>query len=74
MITVVLPFKPGDDLWIVDEKTGEIMCEKGGIAGVVVYENDFKIVSKDEYLFTIGKDGVFTSQKDAEEYIKQLKL
>lgn len=74
MNSVVLPYKPGDDLWIVDEDFGKITCEKGGIKGVVVLENgQFMILSSDEYIFPAGEDGIFTSKEDAEEYMKKFR-
>ena len=74
MNSVILPYKPGDDLWVVEEDFGMITCEKGGIKGVVVLENgEFMILSRDEYIFPAGEDGIFTTKEDAEEYMKKFR-
>ena len=58
-----LPFKPGDDLWIVNsEKEIDIKCEKGGIAGIAfMADGEVKMVNREELLFSIGQEDVFPS-------------
>lgn len=58
-----LPFKPGDDLYMLDEeKNYEIRCEKNGIAGIALMaDGEIKFVNKDGYVFSEGEDNVYTS-------------
>ena len=58
-----LPFKPGDDLWIVNsEKEIDIRCEKGGITGIAfMADGEVKMVNRDGLLFSIGEEDVFPS-------------
>ena len=68
---VVLSFKPGDDIWAVDEEQGRIYCEEGGIKAVAVCK-DGKVlmVNKDGLTFEPGKNGVFLTKEAAEDYVK----
>lgn len=43
-MNIEFPCKPGDDIWLVDNDTMEVYCEKGGISGVVVYKDGFAIL------------------------------
>ena len=50
-----LPFKPGNDLWCIDDDTCEIKCEKGGIAGVAIMaDGEIRMVGNDGYAYPIG--------------------
>ena len=57
-----LPFKPGDDMWYIDDVTLEIMCEKGGIAGIAIMAGgEIKMVNKNNLVFAVGEEEVFPS-------------
>ena len=61
-----LPFKPGDDMWYIDDATLEIKCEKGGIAGIAfMADGEIKIVNRDGLVFSIGEEDVFPSYEMA---------
>ena len=68
-----LPFKPGDDLWIIDDDTLEIQCEKGGIAGIAfMADGEVKMVSADGYVYSIGVGNCFPSYEMALAKQKEL--
>lgn len=69
-----LPFKPGDDLWIVDsEKEIDIKCEKGGITGIAfMADGEVKMVNRNGLLFSIGEEDVFPSYEMALARKKEL--
>ena len=58
-----LPFKPGDDLYMLDEEHNyEIRVEKNGIAGIALMgDGEIKCVHKDGYVFSEGEDDIYTS-------------
>lgn len=58
-----LPFKPGDDIYMLDEENNyEIRCEKNGVAGVALMgDGEIKCVSRDGYVFSEGECNIFTS-------------
>ena len=65
---VVLPCKPGDDYWWVSSETLEINHEEGGITGVVVYKDHFKIVDKLGDLCDIGTQWCCLTREEAEAF------
>ena len=58
-----LPFKPGDDIYILDEEYNyEIKVEKNGVAGIALMgDGEIKCVSKDGYVFSEGEENIYTS-------------
>lgn len=61
---IKLPFNPGDDLWILDEEHDyNIICEKGGVAGVAIMaDGEYKIINKQNLIFSVGQCGVYPSE------------
>lgn len=68
-----LPFKPGDDMWFICDKTLEIKCEKGGIAGIAfMADGEIKMVNWDNLAFSIGEEDIFPSYEMALARQKEL--
>lgn len=44
--TVVLPCPIGSDMWWVNSETLEVECEKGGIVGFVILEDEILALDK----------------------------
>ena len=58
-----LPFKPGDDLYILDDECNyEIRCCKNGIAGIAFMgDGEIKFVTTDGYACSEGECDTYTS-------------
>lgn len=68
-----LPFKPGDDMWYIDDATLEIKCEKSGIAGIAfMADGEVKMVNWDGLVFSIGQEDVFPNYEMALARQKEL--
>lgn len=70
---MVLPVKPGDDFWWIDSKTFEIHHEKGGIKGVVIYEDGpSEVIDRDGERCKIGTPWCCVSLEQAQEIRSEL--
>lgn len=58
-----LPFKPGDDLYMLDEENNfEIRCEKNGVTGIALMgDGEIKFVTADCYVYSEGECHMYTS-------------
>ena len=66
--TVVLPFKPGDDIWWIDSDTMEVRCEKNGIDAVAIYADRIEMIDKAGELWSLGEQWFFLTKEDAEDF------
>ena len=62
-----LPFKPGDDLWIIDEEHDcSVLREKNGIKGIAFMDDgEIKMVNKDGFCFSVGEENIFPTYEQA---------
>lgn len=69
---MVLPCKPGDDYWWVSSETLEIHHEEGGIIGVAIYKDCFKIIDRSGEVCPLGTQWCCLTREEAESFREKL--
>ena len=69
---VVLPCPIGSDCWWVDSETMEVNCEKGGITGFVILENEILALDKAKETMDIHSQWCCLSEEEAEAMREKL--
>ena len=72
-ITVELPCPIGSDIWWVSSETLEVHCEKGGVTGFVVLEDEILALDKAGERFSLHTQWGCLSREEAEAFREKLK-
>ena len=68
-LAVALPCEFGADIWWIDDDGPAVACEKGAVAGFIVYDDEIKILDRDGGISTIGEPDCFLTKEEAESYL-----
>ena len=67
-----LPCPIGSDVWWVSSETLEVECEKGGITGFVIRENEILALDKCGEAFELHSQWGCLTREEAEAFREQL--
>ena len=70
--TVVLPCPIGSDCWWVSSETMEVECEKGGITGFAIFENEILAIDKSGNQMSLHSRWCCLSREEAEAMREKL--